>query len=373
MAEARLFDGGRLAGIVEGFTALEWTRSYYGQRTFRLEASPDRARAVRKGLSLQPPDEPRLLYLIETIDRADGEGTPQGGRLTATGRCLGGMFAARPVEPPAGQGHDRIVGAKPETAMKYYVNGQAGPAAPEVERVPGLAVAPDRGRPVAASPATYEARYQYLGDWLAEIGQPAGLGWEIAAPTAGGDQVFQVLEGRDRSAAVTLSFDRESLKGLQWLTSDAERATVAIALGQGEMAARAKVVRWLGQDAGAPEPRGLARRKIVLDARDLDTLDGLRRRADAALAEANAPDRCEATINAAGPFRYRDPEHGWDLGDLVMVEHRDWDLRWRARVVAVTRRIAGEGAAPTVEVALDRPLPDLRERLRGGGNGTARS
>lgn len=372
MAQVKTFDGGQLAGIVEGFTTLEWTRPYYtpGRFSLAIPRAAFDAATLTRGRTLTPPDTGGVAYLIEQIEKTRGGGGVA--TTTVSGRAFGGLLAERDCVPPAGQMHDTRAGVAPETAMKGYVTAHAGPGAPAVARLPGLAVAADLARPAGIT-ATYQARYQYVADLLAEIGQPVGIGWQVTLDETSGELVFDVIVGRDRAAeGIVFDVAFDTATAADWLASDLDRKTVVRVLGQGEGAARTVVVVWLGMDQGAPEPAGFDRRVLVLDARDLTTIEGLRQRGFAKLAEMAATDRFEVAVNQHGSFRYR---RDWDLGDLVAIRDEGWEIDRVVRVVGVTARITPErGDTPAITVALDRPMPTIKERLAGAaiGNGSAR-
>lgn len=360
----RVLSGNQVVGLVEEFRTFEWTRPYYEPGAFRLEL-PGWALSsagIVRGRTIEPPDEPGLLYLIEQIERdRDAE---RGDLAIVSGRDYGGMLAERTCYPTAGQTHDTQTNVSPEAAMKHYVEYNAGPSAPAVERVPRLVVVSSQNRPAGIT-RTYQARYQYLATLLAEIGQPVGLGWEIRLDYPSGDLRFDVIPGVDHRMGTTnpviVSVDFETVLKSRWLTTDLGRKTFAIVLGQGEGTARVIRTVWLS----ATEPAGLERRVLVVDARDLTTTDGLDQRGRAKLAETQVPDSFEVDINLFGSFRYG---VDWNLGDLVSVHDRGWGIDLDLRVVRVKGTLNERQNQPVFEVSLGQPWPTLSSRLASGAS-----
>ncbi len=373
---ARLLDGGTLAGIIEDYQALEWTRPYLDPGQFRLELRQSVATAlgIQIGQLIEPPDEPGLIYLIEQIERDRGDTES----MILTGRDLGGYLLERDCVPPTGLMHDIQTSVSAETAMKHYVDVNAGPSASVARRIPGLAIAADQGRPANAL-GTYKARYQYVTEILNEIGVAASLGWEVRLNYSTGQYVFDVLPGVNRATLVggdRVYFDPQfdTARTQQWITGNLGRKNVARVLGQGEGVARTVVVTWLGQAAGAAEPLGMGRRELVIDARDLTTTADLTRRGQAKLAETLAVDSFGIAVNQYGQFRY---QRDWDLGDLVIVQNREWGIQQTGQIVSVKGQLRDpkRGTAPEITIEIGRPAPTLRDMLLGGalGSGSARN
>lgn len=376
---AKLLVGNRWEGAVEGYSALEWTRAWLAPGTFRLTIKSGLvgARGLALDRFIEPPGEKGLVYLLEQIETNEDDQD----ELIVTGRTLDGFLMERDCVPSAGQMHDTMTAVAPETAMKGYFGRNIGPSAPAVARIAGLVAAADQARPAGVTD-TYQARYQYVGELLAEIGAPAGLGWETRLDYATGNWVFDVLPGVDRATGavgdrVYLDVAFDSALAQQWLTGNTGRKTVARVLGQGEGAARMVRVVWLGMEAGVPEPTGFARRVLVIDARDLAAEADLIRRGKAKLAELAAQDSFTTEVNSRGSFRYRpsadpgDTRAWFDLGDRVLVRNEAWGVEQIARIVTVRSRLAREtGGAPAIAVELGRPAPTLGERLRGAAIGT---
>lgn len=366
---ARLLDGNQLVAWLEDYEAIEWTRPYLVSGALRMTINRHKpsARSLRRGLCIEPPGETGLVYLIEQIESqidADGRITDT---LVVAGRDLGGLFAARVCVPPTGASHDVQIGVAVETAMKYYVNAHAGPGAVAGRAIPRLTIGANQARGVID---TFQVRYQYLSEVLAELGGPSAMGWQVLLDYASGNYIFDVVLGRDFSVgdtAVYVDIDFATALSQQWLISDLDRRTFAYVAGQGEGVARTVLNRWSGVDSGVPAPTGLDRREVFIDARDLSEVAALKRRGDAKLAETQSADSFTATINQFGSFRYK--TH-WDLGDLVVVRNRAWGVQQAARIVTVKLVVTERSARqPAISVELGRPWPTLRERLAGDGIG----
>lgn len=352
-------------GLVDqSWERLSYTRRYTAMDTFELAINRTRlwASELTVGRLLYLPDEGDLVFLVEQIASV-AEGSTRNEQMSVSGRSLEGIaMAERLVEPPAGESHDRQTGVAAETAIKHYVRAHAGDLAAVARQVPGLVVAPDSAR---GPTVTVNGRYQSVLDLVREVGLLGGLGWEITYDPAGGDFVFDIVEGVDRTGSVFFDFAFETLERWEELTSVIDAKTVAVVAGQGEGADRDIATRWSGS-----EPAGFDRREAFLDARDVEAGETtvLAQRGDAYLAATGAETSLEAEVHQYGGFRYR--AH-WDVGDIVTVRNAERGLAYAARIVEVERSFERSAAAPTITATIGRPFPSLRSRTEAAGARTA--
>ncbi len=344
-------------GVVDqSYASLDYTRRYWGTDSFDLLINRRRlyASELTKGRMLYLPDEGDLIFLIEQIASTQ-EGSQANDQMRVAGRSLEGIVTEeRLAYPAAGDSHDRQTAVPAETAMRYYVNKNAGPLAVAARQIPSLTIPASAG---VGGTMSYAARYQLVAEVLSEIGLTSGLGWQITFDRVANTLVFNTVEGVDRTTSVFFDFDFETLEKWEELISILDSKTFALVAGQGEGVDREIVERYTGA-----VPTGLDRREAFIDARDVEPGQTalLQARGDAFLATTEGETRFEARIHQHGSFRYR--EH-WDIGDIILVRNEPRGISLPARVVEVTKRVGDSEAASQITVSLDRPFPTLRDRL----------
>lgn len=343
----------------EAYQSLEIIEKYQGVDSFKMVMASQAlyASEIENGRLLYLPREDRSLFLIEQIQEDVDEGKDQ---KTVAGRSVDGFALVERKVDVTGFDYDSVVSLPAETAMKYYVNAHAGPGASIARQIPGLVIAPDLGRGSAVS---YDARFQNLLTILVEFGKVSGLGWRAAFDPDNLEVPFDVVEGADRTDTVFFDFDFETLSGWTRLDSIADSKTLAIVAGQGDLAAREIVKRYLGS-----EPSGFDRREEFVDARDVKIGETavLEQRGDAFLSQ-RAPERSlEATINEQGSFKLG--VH-WFNGDIVTIRNESRGLEYGARVIEVHKKWT-TSEAPEIKSVLDRPIPDWKHQIEKVAGGT---
>lgn len=156
--------------------------------------------------------------VIENTNLTRGSGSS----IRATGKCLKVWLDWRLTIPDnvgdfrAPAGYSSCMG-KSETIMKYYIRQNMTSPAYEFRRIPGLEVAPDRGRGLIDD--TYYSRFESVLDVEKKLGERAKLGYDIAFN--GKSFLFDVLEGDNRTASqngfkpVIFSVERGTLSSFQ--------------------------------------------------------------------------------------------------------------------------------------------------------------
>lgn len=337
--------------LVDDYQTATWKRRYYGDSTFKFEIHP-RSRAVpyilKERIAVMPDGSS---FFIEQIEYNDATEAPSD-KIIVTGKQVG-MFGERVCLPPVGLSHDTQSNVAAESAMKHYVNNNAGPGAAVERRVPNLTIAADEVR----GPNIYEeARYQYVIEILERISENTGVGWHVFR--SGTDFVFEVVLGTDRSATVYFDQDFDTVLGQKFLTTVSGRKTVAYVAGQGQGVARTIAVR----QKGGVTQSGLARREMFIDARDVTAVATLNQRGDNELAATQKEDVFEFEYNQHGSFQYL--EH-WDVGDVVTARNKAWDVQTAVRIVGVEETRNANGRSLKVE--LGRPWPTIKSIIEQKG------
>ena len=182
---------------------------------------------------------------------------------------------------------------------------------------------------------TYESfRFKKLSDVLEYLSQASGLGWNIVAEDGG--LVFKVLEGSNRSSEqsvnnpVIFSFYRGNVKRIEYSEDTLEMNNQIIVGGQGEGTDRDLLVLGNFQETGVWSQLGF------IDARDVETQDGLETRGLAKIVERKR----KQAIMVTGFTKKILVQLGTDyeIGDKVTIKVEEWNLTLHVRVTAITER-----------------------------------
>lgn len=351
-------DTGTPSTVVDTFVSLKWGRRLWGSGS--VEIAMETHDLADLGIEigaflwvqdLHDHDHGGHLYLVEQVNVDPAQESPP---VEITGRDLGVFLNFRSVIPPVGDSHDRIT-ADVETAMKWYVtNHLVDPDNPD-RAMARFTVAPSEGFGDTIDAA---GRFQWVGDFIDGLGQPVGIGWEIAWDVDANEYVFDVVRGEDRTSTVFVDPEFETAESVKWLRSLAASPNFAYVAGQGEGDARVVVERYVG----ASEPTGYDRREVVLDARDLSDVSELEARGDAQLAETAETEGFQVVVAQNGSFTYPDD---FDLGDVITIRSREFGLSAAAQVIGVIQETgSGEDDSVTTTIEVGHVWPTLPRRVR---------
>ncbi|MCM3736456.1 siphovirus ReqiPepy6 Gp37-like family protein [Bacillus cytotoxicus] len=244
------------------------------------------------------------------------------------GMHINSLMSQRLTVPPAGHGYDRITG-NCENIMQHYVETNfINPSDPN-RKIELLELAPSLNR---GSKASWESRYKYVEDELAELAESSGLRWDLWTDFYRKKIIFQVNETVDRSAmqsnvpAVIFSPDFDNVEDQTFVNSKVNHRNFGYIAGQGEDAARRIV--------GIGSVSGIERKELFVDARDIENDDELPSRGAVKMAEYNPILTFETKIingrNSNTIFN-----HDWFIGDIVTSQNRDWGITINNRVTEV--------------------------------------
>lgn len=239
-------------------------------------------------------------------------------------------------------------------------------------------------------------RYKALSDAFDEISQESGVvGWRIAIDNKDKTFRFDAYKTTNRSysqtdvSPVIFSPEFRTLQTAEYTEDETEYKNVAIILGQGEGLDRHMAV--INSEAS-----GFERRELYVDARDVEDTYS-KTTTTTVLNENGEPEELTVTADVA-----RDPEsirkellrkgndkletrmrsryfsgqvqnssfiykRDWFIGDIVTVEHREWNMTLDAQVTEVLE-VHEAGKPYTVEVVFDHGIPTLIDKLKGYGN-----
>jgi len=308
-------------------------------------------------------------FIIRSREIALDEGGKQSENWKIVARGLKSVVNQRITLPPVGEAQD-AQNTVAETAMKHYVDVNA--VTTDTARIiPNLTIAPNLARGTSIQ---WQSRYKNLADELTEISELTGVGWSVALDYVNQTWVFDVAEGRDLTATqavnppVIFAPQFDSLKTLEYATSDLNYRSVAYVAGQGEGAAR----RVLTTGGGV----GLARYELFVDARDIAEVEtvneveqpiplaeieaSLTARGQQQLAEFSNESYLSAQILTRSPFVY---EVDYDLGDIVTVKNDDWGIGMDAVITEITE-IYEAGQPPQIEATFGIGRPTVYDKIR---------
>ena len=339
-----------LLGEFDAYTSLQFSRLWQGvgDFEFHLVGELDERVLAQGNLVLLDADGTRA-GIIRSVEQDDGEG---GVTVTVRGQTLNGLAGQRttlPLEGEANGGYDVVpalesAGQTPdpvpaETILKTYAGRHlANPLDPK-RKIPLLVLAPDQGRGMET---VWMSRFEPLDEVLQAVGEYTDMGWGIHLDPDGGNLVFDVLPGVDRTdqqsenSAVVFALEFESVESLKYLRDVSGHRNLAYAGGAGEGADRTV----LKVTNNAEEPEGLERFETFIDCGTLeivgsDTAMSLEEEGKHKLLDYPRTESLTATLPQGGSFQYR---RHWDLGDLVTVLDRNLGVAADMRIAQVTER-----------------------------------
>jgi hypothetical protein len=207
-------------------------------------------------------------FIIRSCEITLDEGGKQSENWTIRALGLKSVIDMRLSLPPVTAAYDALT-ADAETLLKSYVDHNA--ITTDAGRIiPNLLVAPNQGR---GDVIEWQSRFKRLSDEVIEISELSGLGWNITLDYVNKNWVFDVTKGRDLTASQTVnppiifSPQFDSLRSMEYATSDLNYRSTAYVAGSGEGVAR-RVITVGG------ESTGMNRYEVFVDARDIqDTED----------------------------------------------------------------------------------------------------
>jgi hypothetical protein len=272
--------------------------------------------------------------------------------LTVKGYTLGAITQQRITIPPDGLAYD-IQEADGETVMKHYVRRNCLDI-PGME-FPNLVIAPNQNR---GDKIKWQSRYKNLAEELEQISKLTNLGWHIYLDFDLKKWIFDIYNGRNFSASqqinppVIFSPQFENVKSQEYTDSLVGFANYAIVAGQGEGADRS--ILMTGSDA-----TGLDKHVIFVDARDIENSVDLIQRGEAKLSEHQRIISFQSEILPTGPFEY---QKDWDVGDMVTVQNKDWNITMDTRITEVEEIYEAGGLK--LNVTFGESIPTLTQKLK---------
>lgn len=246
--------------------------------------------------------------------------------LTIKGYTLSHFLSQRITIPPINQAQDTIEG-NAEMVMKHYVKRNCLDI-PGME-FPNFIISLNQNR---GENIKWASRYKNLVEELERISRITEIGFTIYPDFKTKTYIFDVYNGRNFSASqninppVIFSSKFDNVESQEYVDSLMDYGNYAIVAGQGEGVNREIIT--IGSDE-----TGLDKHVIFVDARDLEDSIDLSARGNMKLQEHKKITSFTAEVLTKGPFEY---QKDWDLGDIVTVQNKDWNVEVDTRITEVT-------------------------------------
>lgn len=338
-------------GQINKYTSLMWPDKFNGYASFELNApvTLENRNLIKKGNVIWcGGDNACVIEIIQSNTDENGQKT-----YKVKGRTLEMLLTTRII-----WGAYNCVNKYSSTAMYEIVDKQCINPSDSYRKIPFLECAEDEqfGKIISFQKTGGE-----VYDAIESIATDAELGFDILFRPREKKLIFKVSEGADRtilpasndvSNFVIFSTDLEDILNSQYYTNDQDVKTLAYVAGEGNGAERTYTV------SGNSASKGLTRRELYVDARDLqseitnedgtvtiinedDYRDMLNDRGTEKLAECITIESFEAKMRVAGNVQYK---YGVDYnkGDKVIVQDIELGVQVIGKVTEVSENYDDE-------------------------------
>lgn len=338
-------------GEINKYTSLIWPDKFNGYTSFELNApvTPENRNLIKKGNIIWcGGNNACIIEIIQSDMNENGQKT-----YKVKGRTLEMLLTTRII-----WGTYNCVGKYSSTAMYEIVDKQCVNPTDSYRKIPFLECAEDKqlGKIISFQKTGGE-----VYDAVESIATDAGLGFDILFRPREKKLIFKVTEGVDRtifstsgdvSNLVIFSTDLEDILSSSYYTNDQDVKTLAYVSGEGEGTDRIYIT------SGNTETKGLIRREMYVDARDLqskvsnedgtiiqisdnDYRDMLNDRGTEKLAECITAESFEAKMRVIGNIQYK---YGIDYnkGDKVIIQDTELGVQVIGKVTEVSENYDDE-------------------------------
>lgn len=331
----------KLLDEIDVYTSLDFVRSWQGIGSFNLVVC-GHEKSFQDGNIIMLGKDGHKCGIIRTVNPVDSE---KGTGITVSGQTLNGFTQQRIVIPFANSDYFAVPlpDASPsvksaEYILKQYISYNLGENAESSRQLPNFVIASNQNRGLETN---WYSRYSMLNEDLQAICEYCDCGYEIYVDLRQRKFVFDYLGGVDRSvdqsanSRVILSKEFESVKNISYTHDVSNYKNLAYCGGYGEGAERAVVA--VKSKELTDIPTGFDRFETFFDCGDLlstetETAISLEQEGQHRLDEYKEIKSLTAEISQAGSFLYGKQ---WDLGDLVTVAGRNFNLTQNLRVTEV--------------------------------------
>ena len=316
-----------LLGEVDNYLSFSYTRKYYTYGEFQLVTNIkiQNTDKLNVGNLLMVGNDNKKVGIIRHKEIKINEAGEE--IVTVKGYSLAHLLTQRITIPPTGSAQDKIEG-NAETVMKHLVKRNCLDI-PGM-KFPNFFISPNLNR---GGQIKWSSRYKNLAEELEKISRITEIGFTIYPDFKTRNYTFDVYNGRDFSASqninppVIFSSKFDNVESQEYMDSLLDFGNYAIVAGQGEGVNRE--ILMMGDEGSS----GFDKSVIFVDARDEEGSSDLPARGAAKLKEQERIISFGAEVLPTGPFQY---QKDWDLGDIVTVQNKEWNIGVDRRITKVT-------------------------------------
>ena len=328
--ELYIFNSDReLAGIVESFEYLRWTRRYSQCGSFELKAiaTPENTALLQEGNFIWKNDDEEA-GIIEHLELSQTEKEI----ITASGRFATSFLSRRIVWQT-----EKLSGDLSACVEQLLNNNLISPAE-TARQIGGITFSsPNLGVSVSS-----QISYKNLMDAVTELCGASEIGVKTVFTPA--THIFTVTLYRGAVSQAVFSKEYENLTEQSYTESASDYANTALIGGEGEGTGRTFATISSGS--------GETRREIFVDAKDLQSADfgtdytnALIFRGQSKLSEQAIRYSFDTSVNPHGNLTYKTD---FDLGQTVQVISKAWGVSMTTRITEVEETYDADGLSISV-------------------------
>ena len=356
-------------GICEEINDIEWIREFYRGGSFVLNAKMNehnvgllqKNRVIIKNNAW---DEPMIIEHRQLIESDDGdEELMISGKSLATRILDSRITIKRQIEK--------------DTADKVLENlllKQTNLSEDTNRHIPNLVIDTSIKEDFT-NKIEHSSLYKSLYEDFEEICTVEECGYKLTFKPLEKEFYFEVYKGKDLTSSVLFSIDFDNLKNQTYIDSIDNYKNVAITCGQGEGEDRDMTI------INDKEYSGLDRLEVYIDARDIEqdkeiikdkegydtefpihngenAIKLLTNRGYEKLAEISPVNSFDASL-VENNYKYKED---FDLGDLVVVRNKNWNVEFNQRITKIIESYDVYGR--TITVNFGNELPTIQEKLK---------
>jgi Siphovirus ReqiPepy6 Gp37-like protein len=360
----------QLLGEIDNYSSLLLTRKWHsiGDLELRINRHLKHSEHLIKGNLVIVGSNLNKVFIIKHREIELNQDGKASENWLIRALSLKSIVGQRMTVPPSTTAYDNKQGDA-ETVIKHYIDRNVvSPVDPD-RVIQQIMIAANRNRGPSVS---WQSRYKNLAEELINISSLSEIGWDVFLDTQQKKWVFDVAEGRDITVnqsslpPVIFSPQFETLQSLRYTESDLNYKNTAYVAGQGEGTERR--VLQVGNNTG------LNRYEIIVDARDVaeqteddppvnrpeaDIINDLTLRGQQQLNDFIQEQYLEGQVLTKSRLIY---EKDYDLGDIVTLQNRDWNITMDIRLTEVKEIYEQNGFR--VEGTFGKPLPTLIDKIK---------
>lgn len=336
----------KLAGVVDSFEYLRWTRRYTQSGSFELKAPATKNNvnllAIGNYLWKRDDDDAGIIEYISLDDSVTDTIT------------VGGRFALSLLSRRIIWGTEILNGGLSACVGQLLQNHIIAPTDPN-RQIPFIYYI----NTAITDTVKTQVSYDNLMDTVVRLSEAADVGIRAVFDPDAGTIGFQLYNGID--SPTVFSSEYENLTSQTFTQSFLSTADTALVGGEGEGAERVLVTVG-GTSSGA------LRREVFVDARDLqsedfggDYTEALIYRGQSKLAELQPARSLDASINPYGGLIYK---VDYDVGFKVKIVSKKWGVSMDTRIAEIEETYDTDGL--TLDVTFGKGLLTLSQKLKQG-------